>query len=50
MVSTQDDASTLTAVAAVGTAVGLILHVAKVHRSLAALTGAAVYLHVVYEI
>ena len=50
MVSTQDDASSLTAVAAVGTAVGLILHVAEVHRSLAALTGAAVYLHVVYEI
>ena len=50
MVSTQDDAATLTTVTAVRPPVGVVLHVLQVHRSLATLSRAAQNLHIVYEI
>ena len=50
MVSPKDNASAITAVAAVGTSVGVILHVAKVHTSPSALSRAAINLDVVDKI
>ena len=50
MVSTQNDATTLATITAIGATVGVILHVTKVHRAFAALTRAAIDLHIVYEI
>ena len=50
VVATQIDVATASAVATVGSAVGIILHVAQVHRAASALSRAAVYLHIVNEI
>ena len=50
MVTTQDDAATLTAVTTIGTAVGIVFHMLQVHRSPTALTRPAQDLHVVYKI
>ena len=50
MVTAQDDTTTLTAVTAVRTAIGIILHMAQVHGALAALSRAAIDLHVVYKV
>ena len=50
MVPAQVDVSTPAAVAPVGAAVRVILHVLQVHRPLAALARAAQYLHIVYEV
>lgn len=38
MVAAQDHAAAIAAIAAIGAAIGLVFHVAKVHRSLAALS------------
>ena len=38
MVTTQDDAATLTTVTTIGTTVGVILHMAQMHRPTSALT------------
>ena len=50
MITAQVDTATLAAVATVGSAVGVVLHVLEVHRPLAALARAAQNLDVVYEI
>ena len=50
VVATQDDATTLTAVATVGTAVRIVFHMLQVHAALTALTRAAHDFYVVYEI
>ena len=50
VVTTQNDAAALSSVAAIGATVGVILHMAQVHRALATLARTAVYLDVVYEI
>ena len=50
MITTQDDAASLTAVTSVGTAVGIVFHMLQVHRSPTALTRPAQDLHVVYKI
>ena len=50
MVSTQDNASTLTAVATVRSAVRVILDVTQMHASASALARAAINLDVVNEI
>ena len=50
MVATQDDAAALASVATVRSPVGIVFHVAQVHRPFAALTRAAHDLHIIYEI
>ena len=50
MIPAQVDVATPAAVAPVGAAVRVILHVLQVHRPLAALARAAQYLHIVYEV
>ena len=50
VVAAQDDASAIAAVATVGTTVGVIFSMPLVHASSTALSRAAVYLHIVYEI
>ena len=50
MVAAQDDTATLATVTAVRSPVGIVLHVAQVHRPFAALTRAAHDLHIIYEI
>ena len=50
MVSTQNNASTLSTITTVRTSVGVILHMAQVHTALTTLARAAVNLYVVYEI
>ena len=50
MVSTQNDISPLASVATIGPTFRLILHAAQVHRASSALSGAANYLYIIYEI
>jgi hypothetical protein len=50
VVAPQDDAPAATSIASVRASIGLVLHVAQVHRPLAALSRAAIYLYVVYKV
>ena len=50
VIASQYHTSAIAAIAAVGTTVVVILHVSQVHASLASLSRAAVYLHIIYEI
>ena len=50
MVATQDNASTLTSVATIGTAIRVVLHMAQVHRPSPTLARAAHNLYVVNEV
>ena len=50
MIATQDHAAAFATVTTIGTTVGVILHMAQVHTTLAALARAAIYLHIVNEI
>ena len=50
VVSAQVDVASASAVATVGTAIRVVLHAPKVHRSPSALTRAAVNLNVVYKV
>ena len=50
VVATQVDATAVTAVATVGSAVRVVLHVSEVHGASAALARATIYLYIVYEI
>ena len=50
VVAAKIDASALTSVATIWTSVGIILHMPKVHASPSALSRAAIYLNVIYEI
>lgn len=50
MVAAQDDASALAAIATVGTTVGIVFHMTKVHRAFTALARATINLNVVYKV
>ena len=50
VIAAQDDAATLTAITAIRTSVGIILHMAQVHGAFTTLTGAAIDLHVIYKV
>ncbi len=50
MVAAQDDAAAFSAVAAVGSAVGLVFDMSQVHGAAPTFSGTTVYLNVVYEV
>ena len=50
VVATKDDAATLAAIATIGTAIGVVLHMTQVHAAFTALTRAAHNLDVIYEV
>ena len=50
MIAPEDDASTISSVSSVRSSIGIVLNMAKVHRPLAALARAALYLYIINEI
>ena len=50
MVTSQDNTTAIAAVAAVGTAIGIILYMPKVHASTSALTRATINLDVINKV
>ena len=50
IVNNKHNVAALTAVTAIGTAIGIVLDMSEVHRAFATLTRAAVYLYIIYKI
>ena len=50
VVATEVNATAMTAVATVGSAVRVVLDMSEVHAAPSALSRAAIYLHIVYEV